>query len=111
MTGTGMYRRRPSLMARAVKPVLVLVFVLGIFGLVKMRAAIVSTEYDIGKLEKQKQELLVKRKAMQAEFSSQLSLKSIEASKLALVFPDRERVIYVRRDEGGMPYKASLRSK
>jgi hypothetical protein len=108
---TGMYPRRQGLLARAVKPMLVLVIILGIFALVRLRAAVVSLQYDIGEIEKQKSELMVQRKALQAQFSSMLSMKNIEGRELALVFPDRKRVIYVKREEGGMPYAASMGRK
>jgi hypothetical protein len=104
-----MYHRKQGILGRAVKPLLILMLLIGVFGLVKMRAAIVSVEYDIGELEKKKAELLTQRKALQAEFSAMLSLKSVEGRELELVFPDRERVIYVKRDGVNKPYAASMR--
>ncbi len=104
-----MYRRKQSIVVRVVKPVLILVLLVGFFGLVKLRAAIVSVEYEIGKLEKQKVDLLTERKALQAEFSSLLSLRSVEGRELALVFPNRDRVIYVKREEGNKPFATSLK--
>lgn len=105
------YRRPRKFFVRLMVPVLALVVVAGLFGLVWLRSQITSAEYRIGKLEAEKQESTRQEKVLYARMSSMLSIQQVSLRGLDLTFPDRTRVIYVKRDEGGKPYAASLKGE
>jgi hypothetical protein len=104
-----MYRRK-GLISYIIRPVLVLLLTLGIFGLVRLRSTIVSMEYGIGAVERQREEAMKERKVMVAEFASLRSIQVVDQRDMALTFPDRRKVFYVKRDDGGVPsYTVSLK--
>ncbi len=102
------YRRQSSIYARFMLPVLGTLLLASIFGLVWLRSHITSMEYRIGRMQEQKLEAMKEEKALVAKMAAMLSLKQLEARDLELEFPDRQRVIYVKREKGGVPYTASL---
>lgn len=104
------YRRRRSIFSRLAAPLLFVLLFSGVFGLVWLRSQITSMEYRIGMIEREKMEALKEEKALYAEMSSLLSIEQVAKSDAGLQFPDRQRVIYVKRDKGGVPYTASLRT-
>jgi hypothetical protein len=105
------YPERRSVLSYCVKPFLCFLLLLGVFGLVWLRSSIVSLEYRIGEIELMKSGALKEQKALAAELAACLSIQKVEDRKVALVFPDRQRVVHVKRDERGLPYTASLRRK
>ncbi|GAB4387587.1 MAG: hypothetical protein Kow0025_02010 [Thermodesulfovibrionales bacterium] len=82
---------------------------MGVFGLVWLRSSIVSLEYRIGEMQMQKAQALKEEKALAAELAAFLSIQEVKERRAALVFPDRQRVVHVMRDQRGIPYTASLR--
>ncbi|MGD8352372.1 MAG: hypothetical protein PVG55_05205 [Nitrospirota bacterium] len=104
------YRRSRSVFSRLAVPLLVVSLFAGIFGMVWLRSQITSMEYRMGILEREKVEALREEKALYAEMSSLLSIEQVARNGMSLEFPDRQRVIYVKRDKGGVPYTASLRT-
>jgi hypothetical protein len=103
-----MYHRRRNVLVSLLKPVLVFILLTGVFGLVWLRSSIISIEYDIGDLERQKAATIAEAQLLRAELSALTSIREVEERRLALAFPDRQRVIYVKRDHGGGPYTASF---
>ena len=56
-------------------------------------------------------EILRDRKTLMAEKAGLLSIQSVKSKgsgKLALVFPDRIKVVYVKKDGKNTPFKASF---
>ncbi|MEJ2314125.1 MAG: hypothetical protein P8Y85_04980 [Nitrospirota bacterium] len=104
------FRRPKSIFSRLAVPVLVVFLFAGIFGMVWLRSRITSMEYRMGTLEREKVEALKQEKALYAEMSSLLSIEQVAKNGMKLEFPDRQRVIYVKRDKGGVPYTASLKT-
>jgi len=105
------YRRQRSIYSRLAVPVLFAVLFACIFGLVSLRSRTISMEYRIGHLEREKAEALKEEKTLYAQMSSLLSIQEVAKVDSGLQFPDRQRVVYVRRDKGDVPYKASLRTE
>jgi hypothetical protein len=103
-----MYHRRTHVLVSLLKPVLVFLLLAGVFGLVWLRSSIISIEYAIGDMERQKAAAIVEAQLLSAELSALMSIREVDERKLALAFPDRQRVIYVKRDRGGGPYTASF---
>ena len=99
---------RRTRLSYLIAPVLCLMLLSGIFGLVRLRSSVISIEYRIGSLERQKAEALKRQKVLAAELASLLSIQEVGNRDIALVFPDRQKVFYVNRDTGGVPYSASL---
>lgn len=106
-----LYRRRRGILSWLVGPVLCVCLLAGIFGIVWLSAKVTSTEYRIGLLDREKTEALKEEKALYAEMSSLLSIERVAEGEAGLQFPDRQKVVYVRRDTGGVPRTASLRSE
>lgn len=105
------YPRRKSMLSSLMKPFLALIILVGIFGLVRLRSSITTIEYEIGALEGKKVEALKEAQSLRAELASLLSIRQVDDRKMSLVFPDRGRVFYVKRDEGGIPQTASLKDR
>ncbi len=96
------------------KPLLVTLMLLGLFGLVFLRSNIVKLEYSLGELEKKKGHLLKERKMLFAEKTSQLSFARLESSpngQDGFVLPDRLQVVHVSKEMTSLPHRASLKQK
>jgi len=104
------FRRRRSIYSRLLAPFLFVLFLAGVFGLVWLRSQVTALEYRIGMLEREKVEALKDEKALYAQMSSLLSIEQVARSEAGLQFPDRQKVVYVKRDRGGVPYTASLKT-
>ncbi len=104
-------RRRKSLLSVISVPLLFVFLCTGVFGLVWLRSKVTAMEYRIGMLDREKVEALKEEKSLYAEMSSLLSIEEVAKNDMGLQFPDRQKVIYVKRDKGGVPYTASLRTE
>jgi len=106
-----MIKVAPKSMASCfLKPLFVVFFLGGIFGIVWLRSSILTMEYSISELECRKMERLREAKMLLAERAMLLSMQKIEKTavrSLGLVFPDRTRVVYVKGAAQG-PLKASF---
>ncbi|UCG79195.1 MAG: cell division protein FtsL [Nitrospirota bacterium] len=95
----------------ALKLMLVPMIIISVFILVWLKSEITSIEYRISQYESERMNLLKKRKELIVKRSDSLSVKNIEAiamDKLGLTFPDRKKVIYVKRGEEPYNFKAGL---
>ena len=109
-----MYRGRSSILSFVIKPLLILSLVSCAFGLVYLRSSFVTLEYNLGDLEKQKTQYLTERKLLLAERTGLLSFAKLQVSRNdgeAFVMPDRLKVVYINKQKGYLPYKASLERK
>lgn len=77
---------------------LVMALFTGIFGIVWTVSGITTLEYQIGEIENRKARAHKERKSMEAELSSLRSLQHVRQKGIALRIPDRELVVYVKRD-------------
>ena len=106
--------KNKMLFAAMLKPLIIIVLLFGLFGIVYLRSSVMQLEYTIGALEKEKMEHLRERKMLLAETTSLLSFEKIEASlskSQGFVFPDRIRVIHVKKQEKVSPYRTALEKK
>ena len=90
------------------------ILILGVFGIVSLRAEIRHVEYELGALERELGGVLKERKDIMADRAALLSIHAVEQraeGSLGLGFPDRSKVFYVRRDVGDIPYEASFRQR
>lgn len=95
-------------------PLSVALILFGIFSIVWLRSSVRTVEYSISALDHKRMETLKERKSLMAEKASLLSIQSVKnksSGKLALIFPDRTKVVYVKRDGKNTPYKASLEGR
>ncbi|MDX9714072.1 MAG: hypothetical protein RBT37_01445 [Dissulfurispiraceae bacterium] len=77
----------------------VLILIASIFSVVWLRSSVVSIEYSLGKLENTKIAMLKERKLLAAERASLLSVERLgKVAAKTYVFPDRVRVVYVKKD-------------
>lgn len=102
------------------KPLCIILLVIGLFSLVWLRSNIVQSSYEIRKLEESRMESLKNMNVLLAERARLMSLEYIDASlrkknqskkiyaQRKYVFPDRVRVVQVKRSRGAEPYKATL---
>lgn len=96
------------------KPLFIAILLVGVFGLVYLRSSVMTLEYSLGELEKTKMNYLRERKMLLAEKTSLLSFEKVEASlsgSQGFVFPNRVRVIHLKKQKGSLPYKASLEKR
>ncbi|MFZ3122556.1 MAG: hypothetical protein WA104_04210 [Thermodesulfovibrionales bacterium] len=92
-------------------PLSVALILFGIFSIVWLRSSVRTAEYSIAALDHRRMEILRDRKTLMAEKAGLLSIQSVKSKgsgKLALVFPDRIKVVYVKKDGKNAPFKASL---
>lgn len=103
---------RKNKVIEMLKPLSIVMLLLSIFAIVWLRSSFVSLEYSISSLEKKKAALMRDRKVLAAKRASLLSVERLEkfaASEFS--FPDRVKVIYVKREKDKEPYKASFVEK
>ena len=95
-------------------PLSVALILFGIFSIVWLRSSVRTAEYSIAALDHRRMEILRDRKTLMAEKAGLLSIQSVKSKgsgKLALVFPDRIKVVYVKKDGKSAPFKASLEGR
>jgi len=91
-----------------------LYLVAGVFCLVGLRSSAISMEYDIGKLQKEKESITRERKLLFAHRAGSFSMKSVEdtaINDLGMSLPEREKVIFVRRMQPAGPREASVKAE
>ena len=105
------------------KPLCIVMLLFGLFCMVWLRSGVVSISYDLRNLEEKKIDSLKDRKMLLADRSKFISLANIGSSlqrqdggdykrvSSGYVFPDRVKVIHVKKHTGPETYKASLEIK
>jgi hypothetical protein len=94
-----------------VKTICVVLLLFGLFGLVWLKSNVITLEYKISVLEKKKADYLKDRRILLAQKAGLQSFETLQSSfreNQGFVFPDRVRVIHVKREKGSLPYKTSL---
>ncbi|MDI6727476.1 MAG: hypothetical protein QMD44_00950 [Thermodesulfovibrionales bacterium] len=111
-----MIRRQNRLLAM-LKPLSIAMLLLSIFSIVWLRSSFVSLEYSISSLEKKKSVLMRDRKMLAAERASLLSVERFEKVAVSntvnggFTFPDRVKVVYVKKAKDNEPYRASFKER
>ncbi|MBI5640639.1 MAG: hypothetical protein HZA17_09460 [Nitrospirae bacterium] len=112
-----------SMVSLLYKPLCILSLLFSLFGLIWLRSNIVTTSYNLRTLEEKKMESLKDMKMLLAERAKLMSIEKIDASfrdgtkndnKYAgggYIFPERIKVVHVKRNKGPEPYKASLTAR
>jgi cell division protein FtsB len=106
--------RRRNRLSFLLKPLCIALLLFALFGLVWLKSNVISLEYNISSLEKKKEECLKERKILFAEKANLQSFETINSSlsgDYVFVFPNRIKVIHVKRQKGPLPYKVSLEKK
>ncbi len=85
---------------------LVLTLLAGVFAIVWTVSGITTLEYQIGELENRRAQALKERKILEAELFSLRSIQRVRDNGLALSMPDRERIVYVKRDHVSVRHAA-----
>ncbi|MFZ2197730.1 MAG: hypothetical protein WAV13_08365 [Thermodesulfovibrionales bacterium] len=122
-----MHRSNNDFLEFMYKPFCIIILLFGLFGMVWLRAGVVSISYDLRNLEEKKMEALKDRKMLLADRSKVISLANISSTlqsqgqrqdngdykrvSSGYVFPDRVKVIHVKKRTGPETYKASLEIK
>jgi hypothetical protein len=89
-------------------------FLAGLFSLVWLKSHVLNLEYNIGVLEKMKADHIKERRLLLAEKAGIQSLERLEAAAMensSFIFPDRVKVIHVKKQRGSLPHRASLEKK
>jgi hypothetical protein len=100
-----------SIFSFVLKPFLILLLIVGVFGLVYLRSNFLTLEYSFGELEKKRMNCLKEQKMLLAEKTSLLSFAKLESSRGStggFVLPDRVKVIHISKEKRYLPYRASL---
>ena len=100
-------------MSFVLKPFLITLLLVGVFGLVYLRANFLKLEYSLGELEKKKMHCLRDRKMLFAEKTSLLSFARLESSPIeeGFVLPDRLKVVHISKQMRSLTQQASLKQK
>jgi hypothetical protein len=106
--------RRISFLSLICKPLLIALFVFGVFSLVYLRSSFLNLEYSLGDLEKQKMDCMRERKMMLAEKAKLLTFARLETAhgnSDSFILPDRVMVVHLDRKGRALPYTVSLEKK
>jgi hypothetical protein len=126
-----MRRAQNDFLSIIYKPVCIIILLFGLFSLVWLRSSVVSIAYDLRSLEEKKMASQKETKMLLADRSKVISLASIGSAlqgrgqgqsqgegsgdykhvSSSYVFPDRIKVIHVKRHTGPQTYKASFEIK
>jgi len=107
------------------KPVCIIILLFGLFGMVWLRSSVVAIAYDLRTLEEKKLTAQKETKMLLADRSKVISLASIGTqfqgqghgnggARLVsggYVFPDRVKVVHIKRHTGSETYKTSFEIK
>ncbi len=83
-----------------------------LFAIVSLRTAVFNLEYELGKLNRLRADLVRERKMVVARSASLYSTQRIEdtaVKRLGMTMPERENVFFVKRTSRAGPYRASMR--
>jgi len=106
--------RRKSMTSFLFRFSCIALLLVGQFSLVWLKSHVLNLEYNIGVLEKMKADHIKERRLLLAEKAGLQSLERLEAAAMAsnsFIFPDRVKVIHVKKQKGSLPHKASLEKK
>lgn len=92
------HRQNESFASRIALPAAIAAVVFCVFGLVWMRSSIIAIEYEISAIEGAKVEAFKQKNVMEARLASMLSIQQVGRKAVELSFPDRQRLVYVKRD-------------
>ncbi len=85
----------------------------GVFTLIWLRTAVVNLEYELSQLIEQKKELNGEGKLILAEkavFYSAERIEEIAIKRLGMSLPKREKIVFVKKATGAIPYRVSAKS-
>jgi len=103
--------RRKNRFVELLKPLSIMLLLFSIFGTVWLRSGIVSLEYRLSRLENKKKELMRDTKVLLAERANLLSVERFEKVAMdgtGFTFPDRVKVVFVKKANEQEPRKAAL---
>ncbi|MCC6345624.1 MAG: hypothetical protein IT388_00395 [Nitrospirales bacterium] len=106
--------RKESFLIRLLRWLSVAALLFSFFAIVWLRSSVVSVEYSLSRLEKKEADLAKEKKTLVAERANLLyvgRLEAVAANGSGLVFPDRAKVVYVKRAMKQEPYKVALMVK
>ena len=89
-----------------------LYFIVCLFAIIWLKAAVVNLEYELGEIDRTRAELGRERKMLVAQRASYYSTEKIEKvalKNLGMTLPVRENVYYVKRAPVAGLYKASMK--
>ncbi|RMG69334.1 MAG: hypothetical protein D6710_09025 [Nitrospirae bacterium] len=107
------YRKRGAFIIFLLKALLFILPPLIIFFIIWLRSNVVAIEYELGKLQDRRIELIEKRQellARRAEICSALKVEYVAENRLGLSYPNREKVFFVKVVPSVRPYSARLDS-
>jgi cell division protein FtsL len=84
-----------------------------VFVLIWLRIGVVNLEYQLGELGSKKTKLMKQGRILSAERASLYSAGKIEkiaTKQLGMIFPERERVFFVKKTISAAPYRVSIKS-
>ena len=116
-------KRKSSGFSLVFRPLCMVLLLFSVFGLVWLRSSVTSAAYALRELEDKRSRELKEMKALLAERASLMALSTLDfpqqgeartGRKLVsggYVFPDRVKVVHIRRHTGPDTYRASLAIK
>ncbi|MBZ0158059.1 MAG: hypothetical protein K8I29_17820 [Alphaproteobacteria bacterium] len=103
--------RKESFFVRFLRWLSVATLLFSFFAIVWLRSSVVSLEYSLSRLEKRETDLAKEKKSLVAERANLLyvgRLEAVAANGSGFVFPDRMKVVYVKREMKQEPYKVAM---
>jgi hypothetical protein len=106
-----MRHKRESALVWLFKRMLVLLVILSVFAVVWLRSGVVSLEYSLSSLQKEKAGLMKENKLLAADRANLMSFERFEkTADEGFVVPDRMKVVYVRKADDKTPRTVALNS-
>ncbi|MFO0752301.1 MAG: hypothetical protein U0411_03120 [Thermodesulfovibrionales bacterium] len=103
--------RKESFFVRFLRWTSVAALLFSFFAIVWLRSSVVSLEYSLSRLEKKERDLAREKKTLVAERANLLyvgRLEAVAANGSGFVFPDRAKVVYVKKAPKKEPYAVAL---
>jgi hypothetical protein len=107
-------RQSKSSLWGIIRLLIVPAIIISVFMLIWLKSEITSLEYRISEYESERLDLLKQKKTLIVRRSDILSIKNIEyvaMNRFGLSFPDRKKVIYVKRGESPFNVRAGMHLK
>lgn len=102
-----------SILGVIIKSILLCLPPLFIFFIIWLRSNVVTMEYELGKLQSRKIQLIQDKQellARKAQITSAMRVEYVAQNDLGLTYPSRQKVFYVKPSAGVIPYRAGLSS-
>ncbi|MEW6599623.1 MAG: hypothetical protein AB1499_01500 [Nitrospirota bacterium] len=104
--------RSPKKSGTIIKTAFFIYIVFSLLSIVWLKAAVVNLEYELGKLDRLRADLVSEREmaiVQRASFFSMGNVEKVALTRLGMTNPERDNIIFVTRTSAAGPRTASMK--